>query len=192
MKMEFIEISNYSTIGGAYSVVLIDNHRKVALKLFKSYDHPDLNGTGKEFFGKEMINNYRRKVFESEVDAYSKVQNSEVLKKFTPKYFGTMKFNRVLNYQQDITCKYLPECCFSMEFIEGDDYKIIELMANSDLLEEREMKLNINFNALIQEFKENGILYMHDASVIINESCVKFIDFGANNVGDYPYINSEI
>jgi serine/threonine protein kinase len=189
IKMKYLEISNYSILGGAYSIVLIDNHCKVAFKLFKSYDHPDLNGTEKERFGKEMINNYRRKVFTSEVDAYVQVQRSEVLRKFTPNFFGTRKFNRVLNYQQDITYQYLPECCINMEFIEGDDYKIIELMANSELLEEFEKEFDFNLSVLIQEFHSYGILYLNDASIIINKNGVKIIDFGINRVGDYPNID---
>ncbi len=188
--MNELEIGQYITREGAYSTVVINNQNKLAYKIFKSYNHPDLDEPDKHLHGEHIINSFRREVFKSEVEAYLKVQESNLLKRFTPTYYGTDEFDKITCSGQDISSHFLTDCCLKLEYIEGDDYKIAGL-GGYDIKEDVEKAINMEITSIIQEFKRRGINYLNDASAIVNQKGIpKFIDFGTHRVGDYPHIET--
>lgn len=187
MNINELNLAAYESRQGAFATIVIDSNRKLAYKLFKSYNHPDLDGTGKEEHPESTINNFRIETFKSEVEAYIKVQDSELLKSFTPKYYGTEQFDRIVWANTDISNQYLPYCCMKLEYIDGQDYKLAELLGY-DIKEVVENRFKIDVTNIIQEFKKNGILYLEDASAIVSDHSFKIIDFGIRKVGDYPNI----
>lgn len=96
--MTTINLCEYDFIKkGAFADVLINKSCNKALKLFISYNHSRLDGTGKEEIGKEKTNNYRKKVFKTELEAYELANKSEILKNFIPTFYGQVKFEKILN-----------------------------------------------------------------------------------------------
>ena len=186
--MNKLDLTGFETRGGAYSTVIFDKNRQFAYKLFKSCDHQEVEQTDKIMFGESTVNEFRREIFKSEFDAYLKVQESMVLKTFTPTFYGVQRFDQILRFGKDITKEYLMDCCLKLEYIDGDDYKIVELLAY-DIGEDVEKKFGIKISTIISEFKNIGIMYLEDASVIVNQNDLKFIDFGIRRVGDYPNID---
>lgn len=164
--MELI-LNNYQIISGAFADVLIDQNKGKALKLFKSYQHPHLDGTGKEQIGEEKINEYRKKVFRSELDAYNLVQHSEFLKQYTPIFYGQINFDSVLNNNTDVTHYYLDNCCFELEYIKSEFYKW--------------KHIQYDFSQIFQEFNRTGIQYYEDSSASIRYESICIIDFATIN-----------
>ncbi len=185
--MKEINIGTYETRDGAFSTVVIDIKNKLAYKIFKSYNHPDLDGTGKEEHSESTVNRYRMETFKSEAEAYLKVQDSELLRSFTPLFYGTEEFDRISLADQDISYQYLSHCCLKLEYIDGQDYKLAELLGY-DIKEEVEKQFNIEIANIIKEFQRRGIHYLEDASAIVSHHGLKFIDFGIHRIGDYPNI----
>jgi hypothetical protein len=176
-----IELSNYRIESGAYGIIIIDQLDNRVLKLFKSYNHPALNGTGKEEWGEEATNDYRSRVYQSEKEAYELVQNSELLRRFTPEYFGEQEVDRVLDNGIDVTNQYLTNCCFKLSFINGKSCDLIEYRENETLAERAQRKYDFDFEILFQEFSRNQINYLEDAAVITNTDYFKIIDFGTKD-----------
>ncbi|ABG60188.1 hypothetical protein [Cytophaga hutchinsonii] len=195
-----VNVSKFKIAQGAFADVFIDLHSRTAFKLFKSYKHPDLNGTGKEEIGETKTNAYRRKVFDTEIKAYNSIQASSLLKQFTPKYHGTLKVKVLDNCGKDISFQYLRRCCYKMDFIEGENEKI-------DLLDDKiikilEKKIGFNLDVIKEAFIDMAVIYTSDSSVIYNENEFKIIDFATldfskfepskNSLGENPYDNLNI
>jgi hypothetical protein len=169
-----INYSEYEIRKGAFAVVFIDVKGKRAFKLFKSYEHPDLDGEGKEKIGAIKTNEYRRRVFDTEFDAYVNVQNSSLLKELTPKFFGKIEVEYVIENGKDISNQFLSECCLALEYIGGKSIKLGNFAPNEIIETNPEYALEDVYD----EFKEQGIRYLIDATAIINEKEFKIIDFG--------------
>lgn len=176
-----INLLKYQIKRGAFALILIDSQISTAFKLFKSYDHPDLNGTGKEQIGRQKENAYRQKIFETEREAYELTQESETLRKFTPKYFGSIKVDSVLQNGKDVSNQYLLDCCLKIAFIEGDDYKLNSIRGNPNALNELQKKFQFDLSDLLDQFQIVGIRYTLDSSAIINDHEFKIIDFATED-----------
>ena len=186
-----INLSNYQVCRGAFAVVLINKGTKTAIKLFKSYDHPQLNGTGKQEIGEFKTHEYHTKVFETEIKAYELVQQSELLKKYTPQYYGTTSVVKITENGNDITHQFLKNCCFSIEFIDGYEKKVSLIRNDTALLNYLENNLGLNLAEIIKEFNRLGINYLTDSTAIFNDNEFKIIDFGTIDSVDFqPIINS--
>jgi hypothetical protein len=172
-----INISDYEMRCGAFAKILIDKVGKKALKLFKSYNHPDLDGTGKEDEGETKVNDFRRKVFETELEAYHRVQSSSLLRKHTPAFYNQIQTGEIINGDTNVTEHYLSNCCFEIEFIDGNHVKIGELQSNATLLKHLEQQFGFNLKNLITEFHSKGIEYTKDSSIIYNANQFILIDF---------------
>jgi hypothetical protein len=183
-----VQIENFQIKQGAFADVLIDKSNMIVLKLFKSYNHPDLNGTGKESISETITNEFRKKVFESEKQAYINIQNSELLKKFTPKYFGNKIIDKVTSNNIEISSNYLLDCCLILEFIIGDDYKLYSLLSDEVKTKQLEKKFFLSINEIINSFIERDVLYTLDSSVIYNDIDFKIIDFATKNFNDFEPI----
>jgi len=181
-------LSDYKLCQGAFSVVMIDIDSKIAYKLFKSYNHPDLNGTCKEEIGEDKTNEYRKKVFKTEIKAYDLVQKSSLLKAYTPKYYGVITADKVFDKDNDVTYQYLTNCCYKMEFIDGCENKLYGLSEMINLLEPVEKKLKFKLVDIIIEFQRYKINYINDASVIHNDKEFKIIDFGTEDSNNFEPI----
>lgn len=179
--MKTINLQDYEIRFGAFADILVHTRSKKALKLFKSYYHPALDGTGKEELGPEKTNNYRRRVFEIEFKAYDLVQKSDILKRHTPKFYGQIKFDKILNGDQDVSPRYLKDCCFEMEYMEGECMKLGEIKSNKEFLQQKEGSLNFNLSNLISEFNRVGVKYTEDSSAIFNSQSFTIIDFATND-----------
>jgi len=183
------QLSDFTLCKGAFSVVMIDKNSKKAYKLFISYNHPNLNGTCKEEIGEFKTNEYRKKVFKTEIKAYYLVQKSSLLKAHTPKYFGVITADKVFDKDSNVTYQYLTDCCYKIEFIDGCVNKLYGLSVMKNLLEPMEKKLNFKLVDILKEFQQYKINYINDASVIYNDKEFKIIDFGTEDPNNFEPIN---
>jgi hypothetical protein len=183
-----IQTENYQLKKGAFADVFIDINAKTAIKLFKSYDHPDLDGTGKESIGKEQTNDYRKKVFETENQAYICIQGSKLLGMFTPTYYGVRTIKMVHNCDTDISNYYLLDCCYLIEYIVGRDEKLNILRQNKILIKSLEINISFQLQAILDEFEKCGIEYILDSQVIFNDSEFKIIDFATKDPNEFEPI----
>lgn len=187
--MNTIDLSHYKIKSGAFSIVLIDKTTCKAIKLFKSYDHPSLNGIGKEKQGIEKTNTYRRKVFENEFDAYKRIQESTLLQKFTPTFYGQLKFDKILQGNIDITNQFLSDCCFQLEYINGKEGKLGMIETDEKLLKDFENEYNFNLKVVKGEFSKLGVNFLIDATILINKQTLKIIDFGTQSIYEFEPID---
>lgn len=184
-----LNISNYEKCGGAYATILINKKDKTVLKLFKSYNHPDLDGTGKEEESETETNEFRKKVYETELEAYRNAQLSPLLKAHTPKFYGAIQTGTITNGETEVTGHYLTNCCFQIEFIMGTHLKLGDLKSTTLLLSELEKKLEFTLENLISEFNSNGVNYTKDSSVIYNTEQFILIDFATIDCEDFRPIS---
>lgn len=186
-----INLEEYKIIKGSFAVVVVDSKTEYAFKIFKSYDHPDYDGTGKQSIGKSRTNEYYKNVFETEATAYELAQNSETLKKFTPLYFGKVNIDKVFDNGNDVTYQYLKDCCFKMNYIQGDTYKLLEILNNPICCRKFKMNFNFKLEDLMKEFKNNKINYLKDATAITQVGLFKIIDFAKEDSSNFqPIIES--
>jgi hypothetical protein len=178
----------YQLKKGAFADVFIDSMEMTALKLFKSYDHPDLNGTGKESIDKVITNNFRRLVFETENQAYINIQKSDLLKKFTPKFYGKKNIEKVNDYDADISNHYLLDCCYLIEYISGKENKLSQMRQNTSIINQLEKNISFSLHSVLEEFEKFGIKYLLDSSVIFNENQFKVIDFATKDSNEFQPI----
>lgn len=130
----------------------------------------------KIFIGPSHPNGYscedeerRRKVFRSECEAYEILSQDELLRSHAPKFFGTVTIDDVLDENgQSEADRYLLDCCYKMEFIEGNACKIGALESVFPHLRQA-----------VRHFQDAGVAYMKDCCVFFPEDKqqFKFIDF---------------
>jgi len=165
---------------GEFGDIFIDEVNKKAFKIFKSYDYPAPLGKEAAFLYSEDIsggtNDYRKRVFDAQIKAYTLVQQSELLKTYTPIFYGKVEVEKVIKDEKDITPSYLVNCCYEMEFIKGNDYKLEELK-KLPLLQEIEGRMGFKLIDIIKEFEKLRINFTRDSSVIYNKDEFKIIDF---------------
>jgi hypothetical protein len=183
-----LELSNFTVKRGGFSVVILDYECMTALKIFKSYLHPDFDGTGKNEIGEEKTNEYHRKVFKSQINAYNSAQYSNLLLNHIPKFYGERKLDFVYENGIDVSNQFLLDCCYQIELICGEEGKLNLLMNNKEICNQIEMKLNINLNSIVEEFHNNGIQYTLDASFIYNDLELKIIDFASEDSHNFEPI----
>jgi len=181
-----IEVSEYNTAPGAYAIVFIKNGR--ALKLFKSYNHPHLDGTGKEEISADRTNEYRKRVYQTEVDAYNLIKDSGLLKKFTPLFYGPISITKVIDNGKDISDQFLLDCCYEMEYIEGIAEKLNIIHGNSEILLPLEKNLGFSLHEIIKEFVKLGVHYTKDSSAVYGDKVFKIIDFATKDSEEFQPI----
>ncbi len=186
--MTNFNLQDFSIVPGGFADILIDSNQSRAFKIFRSYDHPALEGTGKEDIGAEETNQYRRKVFESELEAYNLAQKSEVLLKHTPTFYGQVNFDNVFMGQQNVTNHYLKGCCFEMEYVPGICVKLENLKYNDQLIQHLEQSLKFDLKTILSEFYKLDIAYVYDSSVIYNSQTFVVIDFATKDSFEFAPI----
>ncbi len=166
---------------GAFAIVVKIEDK--AFKLFFSKKHPNHKSDNIE--DDYQIDLVSQKVFESEKEAYEIIQksDSQLLKRFTPKYFGTVQIDKVFNPQnEDVTDHYLTDCCLVIEFIEGENEEKLVLIED-EVLKEIEEQQNFTLKEVYNEFEKFGIMYHNeDGSAIWNREELKIIDFGTKSL----------
>lgn len=170
-------------VSGGNADIFIDAPNKVAYKIFKSFHHLDIGDSGEKPFGEETFSNYKREVFQTEFDAYELVQRSEFLKRFTPIFHGREVLEGVTGETGDDESRfYLLDCCLKLEFVDGDDLKLNEGAKQSPAGLRILSDEGVSIEQLEAEFAKTEIFYLLDASVITNETELKFIDFATHEV----------
>ncbi|MEP6794924.1 MAG: hypothetical protein ABJB16_11400 [Saprospiraceae bacterium] len=176
--MKSIDLINLSIIGrGAFADIFFDSKKSRVYKLYKSYDHPSLNGTGKEECGQDRTNKYRKAVFTTEFQAYIGIQDNSILIRYTPSFYGSVKIGKVQHDGQDLSNQYILDCCIEMECIDGISTKLNVILEDNTLKNNIENEFGFTFKDLLEEFNKCGVLYTLDSSAIINEQSFKLIDF---------------
>lgn len=165
---------------GAFATVVKIEDK--AFKLFFSENHP------KHKLDDSQTDSVRQKIFESEKEAYEIIQNSnsELLQRFTPKYFGTVKIDQVFNVDnENVTNHYLTDCCLEIEFIKREDEEKLKKLEGQAILTQIEKQLNFTLEEVYNEFEKFGIMYHNeDGSAIWNKNEFKIIDFATKSLYD--------
>lgn len=175
-----LDLNKFIIEKGGSAYVLLDRTSKRAFKLFKSYDHPSFDGTGKEEIGSVKTNEFYTEIFNTQRDAYELAQRSTLLKMHTPQYFGTLEIASIIENGQDVKAYFLPSCCLQLEYIEGACEKV-EYLRSMGLIIDKEKKLNFKLAEILEEFQSVGINYFFDASAIYNDQQFKIIDFSTKD-----------
>ena len=167
---------------GGYSVIFRDAKSKIVYKLFKSYIHS--NGEFSNYKNSaDIVNNYLKKVFESEKKAYEITQLSPLLRKYTPKYLGTIIVDNVIDSKNnDISEQYLLGCCIKLGFVKGknsplEQYKILN-------------KYNLFYEKILEvgtEFEKRKINYFSDSQIIYTDMSFRIVDFQTEDLIETLY-----
>lgn len=142
---------------GFYSYVFFDG--LVATKIFR--------------IGKGVSEEHVREAFHDEVKAYTLAQSSADVIAITPRFFGPVKFKKIINnplpYEQSLAPRaeiLLWDCAYQIEYVSECFKKLSETSYYEDVK---------------QKFYKVGINYIQDSSIAItNEDPLKIyvIDFG--------------
>ena len=111
-----------------------------------------------------------QRIFSGEVAAYERACANSGLRGHIPQFFGTTAVAKVLGrVNQDVSYRYLLECCICIERLPGKDRKLFGVP---------DPHLGPVLS-LLERFNAAGIAYVADASVFgwMNPSSMKFIDF---------------
>jgi len=121
---------------------------------------------------KDEDDEYVHKVFSSEVEAYKIVSEVEELRIITPTFFDKVDVSKVIDCNgNDISWKYLLECAYQMEYIDGEFIKVGYYLSR---------ELRKQYEYIRELFCSHGIFYTKDASVLIDPESQKIkyvIDF---------------
>jgi hypothetical protein len=157
---------------GAFAVVTLSWAEGIARKLFKR--EPD---DAMHFQGRPWGNDIRRATFQSEVDAYMAAMTSSEVRLLMPEFKGVENISRVLDAAgNDISDRYLLDCCFGMELLPGNFGKLF--IYGKPIVPEAEV------NRVKRTLEEVGIHYLIDASVRLDrsgEKVEKIIDFATRD-----------
>jgi hypothetical protein len=150
---------------GAFAVVFQRGLRGNVFKLFRS----DRSNPGM------MSDHKRRRIFQSEVDAYRIAEADSVLSAMIPHFYGPRIIERVIDSLSgaDLSDLFLLDCCYEMEDVgyckKANDEREVELRARLD----RQQAL----------FEKRGIKYMIDCSfAIMDDDRIVFVDFGTQDI----------
>ncbi len=172
----------FKTIVGGSSVVFINETDKKAYKLFKSILHSDKKATGEveTYGGISVSNDYFTKIFKTEIDAYESIQNSDLLKKFTPAFFGKITIKKVSDGEIDISDQFLLDCCYCLEYVPGANQKL-GWFDNSCF----STMYGIDYSEIEKEFYKLGVNFLIDAQIIYSEKRLTIIDFATTDFADF-------
>lgn len=146
---------------GAYSYVFFSNG--VATKIFKR--------------SHELSEDFIRRVFQSEVNAYQMLQEHPELLKITPIFYGPVRFESILDNDQGFppATFLMADCAYQMEYIPVH----FDKLGHHPLCAE-----------ITASFAKSGIKYLTDASIAVlpvteggNLAGIRVIDFS-----DHEYI----
>jgi hypothetical protein len=161
---------------GAYSDIFhIENGRVV--KLFISRNHrTNVNQelTTPEHF-KRARDKRRQQTFVSEYEAYEIAMKDPFLRNHIPQFFGRVEISDVLdNEGRSVSDWYLLDCCYALEYIEGDDVKLSECRRRGWR----------HISELEEALQEAGISYLCDASLFMSDDVTSFkiIDFAKEGI----------
>jgi len=122
----------------------------------------------------DMSDGKRRRVFESEIEAYKLAQADPELSKMIPHFYGRRVVESVIETpaERDISANYLQDCCYEM-----DDAGRGWTKANTAG----------QYWSRVEEcrsiFRSRGIMHLNDCSFRIREDgSIVFIDFGIADV----------
>ncbi|ENW94407.1 hypothetical protein [Acinetobacter dispersus] len=129
---------------GKYGTVFFNKVEGTAIKVFRKSD---------------LCDQHVANVYSSEVEAYKLVQNSDELKKITPKFYGEVNISSIHDqFGNDLSPSFYLDKAYKMEYIEG---VFIDFGSGSMDTDERLKLINL--------FKEDGIEHITDSSVILEE-----------------------
>ncbi len=163
---------------GAQSIVIIDKQNNLAYKVFKSYKHDDNSDEKDLFKNEDVFNNWKRQIFESELEAYEKISQSSINDYF-PKYYKHEPIDKIVDsYGQDISHFYLLDCVLTLELIPGECYKHNEMRCKC-------WELGVDLKKIFSELDKIGVKFYEDSSVFCSDKKVKIIDIATNDFNDF-------
>lgn len=152
--------------GGAFADIFKSQTDSRVYKLFKRRDESGLYDPNEE--DREYL---RRAVCESEISAYKLLQQDSSLSVHAPNFFGQKRISNVINkIGQSILKSYLPDCCYCIEFVDGNAEKLFKMGED----------LPIHLKQFIEKISSIGIHFTRDASIFFRNDPGRFciIDFG--------------
>lgn len=153
---------------GSFADIFNSKRQGRIYKLFKRYDYDDQLPDRSE--DRVML---RRAVCSSEIEAYLKVNESPFLAKHTPRFFGHRFVHGVVDdNDQDVSSRYLLDCCYEIAFVEGRAEKLFSIQERPPYVD-----------AVLEEFGRFGVAYVKDSSVFNLHDPDRFciIDFGVED-----------
>lgn len=154
---------------GAFAEVFRHPQNGRVYKLFKQSDTGNLLNDNSEHEP-----GMRRLVFQAEREAYVIAMRSDAIRPFIPTYYGTCEVDQVIDDDgSDISDQFMLECCYIVDFVEGDDTKL-----TNNLVQQHE-----HLRQLTAAMVENGITYWNDGAVFhpADPARTKIIDFAVND-----------
>jgi hypothetical protein len=150
---------------GAYADIFRPRGTNLAYKLFVSGNHPTNVGQG---LTRPVDEERRRKTFLSECLAYERAAQHPFLCYHIPHSFHRPAVADVTDSTGVVSHLYLLDCCYAMEYIDGDAWKLGELLDRPTHIEQA-----------LQVFREAGIRHLSDVSIFYPDDSqnFKFIDF---------------
>lgn len=165
LKIHMILMTKDIIEGGAYADIFRPPGTNLAYKLFVSGHHPTNVGQG---LTRPEDDERRRKTFLSECLAYERAAWHPFLCHHVPQSFHRPTVADVTDSTEVASHLYLLDCCYAMEYIDGDAWKLGELLDRPTHIEQA-----------LQSFGEAGIRHLSDASIFFPDDSqnFKFIDF---------------
>ncbi len=149
---------------GFFSTVFRHPYNGKVYKLFKVRGENDLLDLGDQ----EPIR--RRAVFKSEVAAYEIAMTVDAIRPLIPTFHGKVVVSQVLDAKgTDISDRYLLDCCYVIDYVEGDHAKFSRAIAAQ----------YTHLQALTAAFEAHGIHHWHDGAVFntADSALTKVVDF---------------
>lgn len=141
---------------GAYGVVFFDYKQKIATKIFKR--------------NPQKTEVHIRKVMNAEVSAYQKIANNPELSAITPKFYGAVKFSKIIENRlgKPSAKELIADCAYQMEFVQG-------------AFKDCHLPISIE-----NQFRSAGVNYVGDVAVKTDDDgkIVCVIDFATHDYSD--------
>lgn len=154
---------------GAFSDVFRDPANGLVYKLFKRRPANALANEGHGEHEPEL----RRAAFNAERDAHLIAMRVASLRPYVPTFHGTVVVDRVYDGEADISDRYLLDCCYVIDFVDGEPTKLAPF-----LVEQHE-----HLREVTAAFGACGITHWHDGAVFHpgDKTRTKIIDFATKD-----------
>lgn len=158
---------------GAYSDIFRSADGTKVFKLFINCSHPT---NVSQWLTMPEHDKQRRDTFDTECDAYEIALKHPSILLHVPHFYGRVEISDVLDQEgNSVACHYLLDCCYAIEYLDGDDVK---LGSYSD------EDIPPHLRDFIMAMQAVGIAYVKDASVFMPDDAegFKIIDFATREV----------
>jgi hypothetical protein len=160
---------------GAYADIFRPPGSTLVYKLFVSGKHPTNESQG---LTRPQDNDRRRNTFMSECEAYDRAAQHPFLRDHISQSFRRCVVEDVTGPAGSVADRYMLDCCYAIEYIEGVPRKLGELFIESR---------PDHIRKALRAFREAGILHLTDPSIFFPDDPEKFrfIDFA---IEEFPAV----